>query len=397
MDVLLNDGLDREGIALFEDAGIRVDIERRSLDVLIQDIIKFDALVVRSATKVTRDVIEAGAGKLLVIGRAGVGYDNIDVKAASEKGIVVKYAPHGNTNAVAEMAFGLMLAVTRKIPQAHQLLVDGKWIRKSFEGYELRHKTLGIIGCGRVGQRLVELAMGFDMRAIGYDPFPRPDSRIEYKSMEEVLSQADYISIHTGGTEKIIGVREISRMKPTAYLINTSRGPNVDEEALYYALKRREIAGAAFDVYAVEPEEGGEFVNRLRELDNVVLSPHLGASTTEAQRNTSIEIASRVIDHLFRGDFSYAVNAEERVEAEKPVNPLHVFHQDVPGTFGEIYGVLSEYGINVRENPSRSFKEAGGVKTVWLLHQSVPQDALGRLNKLDVVHWARVLEPQVIP
>src|SRR3989338_4794956 len=179
MRVLLNDGMDEEGLEVFKRAGIETDTRKRDIGKLVDEIGGFDSLVVRSATKVTRDVIEAGVkGNLIIIGRAGVGYDNVDVDAASEYGLVVKYAPHGNTNATAELAIALMLSVSRNIPQAHSSLVDGVWRKKEFQGRELSHKTLGIIGCGRVGQRLSQLVIGFDMEVIGYDPVQNPDSRI---------------------------------------------------------------------------------------------------------------------------------------------------------------------------------------------------------------------------
>ena len=174
MKVLLNDGLEKEGLKLFQDAGIETDTQKRDQNKLIADIAEFDALIVRSATKVTKEIIEAGAkGKLKIIGRAGVGYDNIDVAAASENGIVVKSAPYGSTNAVAELTIGLMLSISRKTPQAHQSLKNGVWKKEKLKGTELSYKTLGILGCGRIGQRLAEIAhRGFEMEVIGYDIKP---------------------------------------------------------------------------------------------------------------------------------------------------------------------------------------------------------------------------------
>ncbi|MEM2969264.1 MAG: NAD(P)-dependent oxidoreductase, partial [Candidatus Bathyarchaeia archaeon] len=223
MKVLLNDGLEQEGIQLFESLGISADTKKRDLKALIACISEFDALIVRSATQVTREVIEAGAkGKLKIIGRAGVGYDNIDVAAASEHGIVVKSAPYGNTNAVAELTILLMLDISRHVSQAHHSLKNGIWEKARFRGNELSHKTLGILGCGKIGQRVAEIARrGFDMEIIGYDVRPCYNTIIKFMSKEEVLSKADYVSIHTGGTEVIVGEKELRLMKPTAYLINT--------------------------------------------------------------------------------------------------------------------------------------------------------------------------------
>jgi D-3-phosphoglycerate dehydrogenase / 2-oxoglutarate reductase len=262
--VLLNDGLEKEGLKYFQNAGIEADTQKRDQNKLIADIAEFDALIVRSATKVTKEVIKAGTkGKLKIIGRAGVGYDSIDVAAASENGIVVKSAPYGSTNAVAELTIGLMLAVSRNTPQAHFSLKQGVWKKAKLKGTELSYKTLGILGCGRIGQKLAEIAhRGFEMEVLGFDIKPCVDSGIKFVSKEEVLSKADYISLHTGGKDVVIGEKELQLMKKTAYLINTSRGSNIDEEALYKALKEEKIAGAAIDVYADEPKtESAEVLN----------------------------------------------------------------------------------------------------------------------------------------
>jgi D-3-phosphoglycerate dehydrogenase len=373
--VLLNDNLEKEGIKVFEEIGIETDTRKRDLKSLIADICQFDALIVRSATKVTREVLEAGArGKLKIVGRAGVGYDNIDVAAASENGIVVKCAPYGNTNAVAELTLCLMLNISRNIPQAHQSLKGGKWKKAEFKGTELSYKTLGILGCGKIGQRLGELARrGFDMEVIGYDICPCLESTIKYVSKKEVLTKADYVSIHTGGKAVIVGEKELSMMKPTAYLINTSRGCNVDEQALYKALKEGKIAGAAVDVYTEEPKaEDTEFKSKLRELDNVIFSSHLGASTIEAQRETSTEIARVVARYLFGGDFTSSVNAGESIELEeKPIYTLFIHHRDVPGVFASIDKVLADNGINIRANYSRQIGSSGYAISVYVLHQQV--------------------------
>jgi D-3-phosphoglycerate dehydrogenase len=385
--VLLNDGLEKEGIKFFEEHGIETDTRKRSLKALIADIGRFDALVVRSATKVTREVLEAGAkGNLKIVGRAGVGYDNIDVAAASENGIIVKSAPYGNTNAVAELTLCLMLDVSRNVPQAHQSLKNGVWKKEKLKGTELSYKTLGILGCGKIGQRVAELAhRGFDMEVIGYDIKPCADSSIKYMSKEEVLAKADYVSIHTGGTEVIVGEKELSLMKPTAYLINTSRGANVDEQALYKALKEGKIAGAALDVYAEEPKtEGAEFRNKLRELDNVILSPHLGASTIEAQRETSIEIARVVSGYLLGGDFTNSVNAGESIELEeRPVYTLFIHHRDVPGVFAKIDKVLADNDINIRANYSRQIGKGGYALSVYTLHKKVDPEIIETLKEIE--------------
>ena len=394
MKVLLNDNLENEGIKVFENLGIKTDTQKRDLNSLIADIDQFDALIVRSATKVNRAVLEAGAkGKLKIVGRAGVGYDNIDVAAASENGIVVKCAPYGNTNAVAELALCLMLNISRNIPQAHHSLKGGKWKKAEFKGNELSYKTLGILGCGRIGQRVGELARrGFDMEVIGYDLCPCLESTIKYESKEEVLSKADYVSIHTGGKAIIMGEKELSLMKPTAYLINTSRGRNIDEQALYTALKEGKIAGAAMDVYTEEPKkEGAEFRSKLRELDNVIFSSHLGASTVEAQRETSIEIARVVARYLLGGDFTSSINAGESIELEeRPVYTLFIHHRDVPGVFASIDKVLADSDINIRANYSRQIGKSGYAISVYVLHQEVPAEIIATLKRIENICNVRV-------
>ena len=387
MKVLLNDGMDEEGTKLFGNAGIETDTHKRNPKGLVDHIGEFDALVVRSATKVSSEVIESGVkGKLKVIGRAGVGTDNIDIKAAIENGVIVKSAPFGNTNATAELALALMLSVSRRVAQGHYSLKRGIWRKKCFEGTELSGKTLGIIGCGRIGQKLSELAVGFSMETIGYDPVAKVSSRIKFVTKEEVLSQADYVSIHVNGNENVIGEKELWLMKPTAYLINTSRGRNVDGKALYKALKSGGIAGAALDVFEEEPtQENSEFRNELRKLDNIVFTPHLGASTVEAQMKTSVEMATVVIDYLLRGDFSNAVNVGESIEfEEKPFYPLFVYHVDKPGMFAKIDKVLADNGVNIRENPSRQIGEGCAI-AIYLVHQKVGQDVIDELNRLEGV------------
>jgi D-3-phosphoglycerate dehydrogenase len=387
MKVLLNDGLEKEGIALLQDAGLETDSRKRDLPSLIAEIGHFDALIVRSATKVNREVIEAGAkGRLKIVGRAGVGYDNIDVTAASENGVVVKSAPYGNTNAVAELTLGLMLSVSRNIPQACRSLQNGIWAKEKLKGTELAFKTLGILGCGKIGQKVAELARrGFDMEVIGYDIRPCLESSIKFVSKKEVLAEADYVTIHTGGSDVVVGEQELALMKPTAFLINTSRGSNVDDKALYRALKEKRIAGAALDVYDDEPKnEGAEFKTKLRELDNVVFTSHLGASTREAQKETSMEIARVVAGYLRSGDFANSVNAGESIELEeRPVYTLFIHHRDVPGVFANIDKVLAENDINIRANYSRQIGKSGYAVSVYVVHKKVSPEIIRTLKGIE--------------
>jgi D-3-phosphoglycerate dehydrogenase len=387
MKVLLNDGMEEEGVKLFEEAGIQTDKRKRDVKALLAQVGEFDALVVRSATLVTSEVIESGVkGKLKIIGRAGVGTDNIDTDSATKNGIIVKSAPFGNTNATAELALALMLDISRKVSQGYSSLKKGVWRKKRFEGSELCGKTLGIIGCGRIGQRLSELVAGFNMETIGCDPMVKSSSRIKFMSKKEVLSKSDYISVHVRGNETVIGEKELWLMKPTAFLINTSRGCNVDEKALCKALKTGGIAGAGLDVFEEEPvKEGSQFKTMLRRLNNVVFTPHLGASTMEAQKKTSVEMARVVIDYLLHGDFSNAVNVGESIELEQiPFYPLFVYHADKPGMFAKIDKILADFGVNIRENPSRQIGKGCAI-AVYLVHQKVGQDLIVELNRLDGV------------
>jgi D-3-phosphoglycerate dehydrogenase len=259
------------------------------------------------------------------------------------------------------------------------------WKKEKFKGTELSYKTLGILGCGRIGQRLAEIARrGFDMEVIGYDIKPCLESGIKFMSKEEVLSKADYISIHTGGKDVVVGEKEFALMKKTAYLINTSRGSNVDEQALYKALKERKIAGAALDVYPDEPKaEGAEFKSKLKELDNVIFSSHLGASTTDAQRETSIEIARVISGYLLGGDFTNVVNAGESIELEeKPVYTLFIHHRDVPGVFASIDTVLADNDINIRANYSRQIGNSGYAISVYVLHKKVDPEIIKKLKAI---------------
>jgi D-3-phosphoglycerate dehydrogenase / 2-oxoglutarate reductase len=277
------------------------------------------ALIVRNQTKVTADLI-AAAPKLRVIARAGVGYDNIDVAAASAAGVVVTYTPAANAVSVAELAMGLMLAFARNIPAAHADTIVGGWNRIRYMGRELAGATLGVVGFGRIGQMTAKRAKAFDMRILASDAFLKPGApalsamAAELLPLDELLAAADFVSIHvplTPETEKLIGPEQLARMKPTAVLINTSRGEVVDEPALVAALESKRIAGAALDVRRAEPPQPGP----LEKLPNVVLLPHLGAFTHEAQ--------GRVIDAVCR-DVRHVLAdrpAEEFVNFAVPKKP----------------------------------------------------------------------------
>ncbi|QJB55071.1 NAD(P)-dependent oxidoreductase [Pseudodesulfovibrio sp. zrk46] len=379
MRVLANDGLVEDAQKYLRKQGFTVETEKRDEADLMSEIGQFDALLVRSATKVTRGLLEAGVrggGKLKIVGRGGVGTDNIDLDAAKELGVIVKFAPNGNTNATAEHALGLMFGIARRVPLAHRVLMDGTWHKKRFRGVELFGKTLGIIGCGRIGQALAAKAGALGMKVIGYDPYHSLDAPLEYvDSIPELLKKSDFVSLHCGGTETVIGAEELRQMKDTAYLVNASRGKNVSEDALYEALKTGEIAGAALDCFETEPKrEGMTFDNKLQELDNIVMSAHLGASTGNAGVRTGMEIAEVVAGYLLRGEYSNSVNVGQTVEDEgADVFTIFITHEDKPGMFGKFGTALGEMGVNIRENNSRKLGEQ--VQTVYVVH-SRPDDAV---------------------
>lgn len=294
--VLVADPIHEDGLRqLSEFAEVEVSVGMTENE-LAAKIPTFDALVVRSATKVTRKVIES-AKNLKVIARAGTGLDNIDVEAARERGVEVVNAPEAPVTAVAELVFALLLSLMRKIPEAHSSLKAGRWEKKKLVGSELNGKVMGILGTGRIGQVVAERAKAFGMQILLHDIFPNQEfaQRIgtKYVGLEELLSQSDVISIHiplAPETKHIIGEREISLMKPSAILVNTSRGAVVDEQALAKALKKGKLAGACLDVYEREPPIGSP----LLDCPNTILTPHIGASTVEAQRAAAVIIVDKI-------------------------------------------------------------------------------------------------------
>jgi D-3-phosphoglycerate dehydrogenase len=315
--ILAADGVSPKGIALLsESPHFEVTIgnpKGLKEDELIAEIGNYDALIVRSQTKVTAKAL-AAATRLKVIGRAGVGVDNVNVEAATERGIVVMNTPGGNTISTAEHTFSLLLSLARKIPQAHASIVAGKWDRKSFEGTELCGKTLGIVGMGRIGGEVARRAIAFGMNVVAYDPYLVP-SRARSLQVEladdlgALLARADFITVHmplTSETNKIIGADAIAKCKKGVRIVNCARGGLVDEAALLAALQSGQVAGAALDVYEKEPPPD-DFP--FRTLPNVVLTPHLGASTAEAQESVGVEIAQAISEFLVGGIINNAVNA----------------------------------------------------------------------------------------
>lgn len=313
MKILVSDNLSQSGIEkLTQVPGFEVTVNTSLSPEEFRQVIKdFDALVIRSGTKVTAEVLE-NAPKLKVIGRAGIGLDNVDIEAASKRGIVVMNTPEGNVITTAEHAVAMMLSLTRNIPQASGSLKDGRWEKKRFQGKEVFNKVLGIIGIGRIGRVVADRAMGLKMRVIAYDPFINPDVieslGIEGVSLDELLARSDYITVHTpmtAETRGIINAEAFRKMKRGVFVINCARGGIVNEQDLHDAIKEGIVAGAALDVFTKEPPAG----NPLLGLEQIIATPHLGASTEEAQENVAVAVADQVVDFLTRGTIRNAVNA----------------------------------------------------------------------------------------
>ncbi|MGD0828361.1 MAG: phosphoglycerate dehydrogenase [Desulfobaccales bacterium] len=314
MKVLISDSLHAAGIAVLE-AQPNIEVVNRpglAAEELKEAIKDADALVIRSATKVTAELM-AGAPRLKVVGRAGTGLDNVDVPAASKRGIVVMNTPGGNTITTAEHALSLMMAMARNIPQAVQSMRDGKWEKKKFQGTELFNKTLGIIGMGRIGSVVAERALGLKMRVLAYDPFITKEVAanlgVELVALDELMARADFITLHTPKTKdtaRLLNQQAFKKMKPGVRIINCARGGLIDEEALLGALKEGKVAGAALDVFETEPPPP---VFPLRELSQVICTPHLGASTEEAQANVAVAICEQIVELLLYETIKNAVNA----------------------------------------------------------------------------------------
>jgi D-3-phosphoglycerate dehydrogenase len=346
-NVLISDALSPAAVQIFKDRGIEVDFQPKlgaDKERLAQVIGEFDGLAIRSATKVTPKVLEQ-AKRLKVIGRAGIGVDNVDIPAATAKGVIVMNTPFGNSITTAEHAITLMLALARQIPQADASTQAGKWEKNRFMGVEITNKTLGVIGCGNVGSIVVNRAIGLKMKVIAYDPFLSPERAAELGvdkvDLAELLRRADFVTLHTPLTEKtkgIIDAKSIAAMKKGVRIVNCARGGLVDEEALRAALDSGHVAGAAFDVFTEEPATE----NPLFGHPNVVCTPHLGAATTEAQENVALQIAEQMSDYLLRGAISNAVNFPSISAEEAP--RLRPFIE-LAEKLGSFAGQLTETGI----------------------------------------------------
>ena len=350
--VLISDSLSDEAVRIFENNGIEVTFDPslgKDPAKLAEIIGDYDGLAVRSATKATADLI-ARADNLKVIGRAGIGVDNIDIAAASAKGIVVMNTPFGNSITTAEHAIAMMFAVARQIPAADASTHAGKWEKSKFMGTEITGKTLGVIGCGNIGSVVAQRAIGLKMHVIAYDPFLSADRAQELgvtkiDEVEDLLTRADFVTLHLPKTEKtanILSARRIAGMKKGARLINCARGGLVDEGAVAEALKSGALAGAAFDVFDKEPANE----NPLFGLPNVVVTPHLGAATSEAQENVALQVAEQMSEYLNHGAIQNAINAPSITAEEAPKLRPWIKVAEVLGGFA---GQLTENAIKAIE------------------------------------------------
>ena len=310
--VLVSDALGDAGVEMFREAeGIEVDVNTGLSPQELKGIIgDYDALVIRSATKVTEEILDAGK-KLKVVGRAGIGLDNVDIPAATQRGVVVMNTPTGNVVTTAEHAIAMMMALTRNIPQGTLSLKEGRWDKKKLQGREVYQKTLGVIGFGKIGSIVADRAKGLRMKVVIYDPFVTPEqiekAGYESVSLDELYGRADYITVHVPKLKETTGLLNkaaFDKMKDGVMIVNCARGGIVDEDDLAEAMQAGKVAGAALDVFATEPP--GEC--RLFEQDRMICTPHLGASTQEAQTNVAVAVAQQIIDYLINGTVINAVN-----------------------------------------------------------------------------------------
>ncbi|MYM55049.1 phosphoglycerate dehydrogenase [Thalassovita mangrovi] len=342
--VLISDKLSDAAVQIFKDRGIDVDFlpdVGKDKDKLAEIIGQYDGLAIRSATKVTPTILE-NATNLKVIGRAGIGTDNIDKEAASKKGVIVMNTPFGNMITTAEHAIAMMFAAARQLPEASASTHAGKWEKSKFMGVELTHKTLGVIGAGNIGGIVCDRARGLKMKVIAYDPFLSQEKadmmQVEKVELDDLLARADFITLHvplTDGTRNILSRENLAKTKKGVRIINCARGGLVDEEALADLIKSGHVAGAAFDVFSEEPAKE----NPLFGLPNVVCTPHLGAATTEAQENVALQVAEQMSNYLLDGAVENALNMPSMTAEEAKVMGPWVA---LAGHLGSFIGQLTE-------------------------------------------------------
>jgi len=351
--ILATDGLSEEGEQIIRAANVDLVVNKKtSPQELLKDIKNYQGLIVRSATKVTKEVIEVSGGNLQIIGRAGIGVDNVDVETATRNGIIVMNTPEANAITTAEHSLALLFSLARNIPQAHCSLAEGKWERSKYKGVELYGKTIGFIGLGNIGKLVAERAIGIKMKAIAYDPFLTREAvaklGVQLVSFDELLEKSDVISIHTpltSDTRDLINADSIAKMKESVLIINCARGGIVNEQDLIDALKNGRIAGAGMDVYSSEPLESEDPLLTVGE--NIVHTPHLGASTEEAQKKVGVAIAEQIVDFATDGVVRNAVNMPSlNLEQLKSLKPYLNLAEKIGSLHGQICkGAVKEIRI----------------------------------------------------
>jgi len=344
MKVLISDSMSEKAVEIFKQAKeIEVDVITGLKPEGLKEIIgKYDGIAIRSATKMTPDILEA-ATNLKVIGRAGTGVDNVDVPTASKRGIVVMNTPGGNTITTAEHAISMMLSLSRFIPQATASIRDGKWEKKKFMGKEVFNKTLGVIGLGNIGRVVADRALGLKMHVISADPFINPEVAaklgVEIVSLDDLYKRADYITVHVPKNAETMGMinkDSFKKMKKGVFIINCARGGLVDEADLLWALGEGIVAGAALDVFVKEPPEPGDLFKD----DRIIFTPHLGASTEEAQENVAVAVAEQIVDYLVKGIVRNAVNMPSVSPESAPVLKPYIFLAEKMGSFLSPLGLV---------------------------------------------------------
>jgi D-3-phosphoglycerate dehydrogenase len=383
--VLISDALSPAAVQIFKDRGVEVDFQPdlgKDKDRLAAIIGQYDGLAIRSATKVTAKILEQ-ASALKVIGRAGIGVDNVDIPSATARGVIVMNTPFGNSITTAEHAIAMMFALAREIPAADASTQAGKWEKNRFLGVEITGKTLGIIGCGNIGAIVADRAIGLKMRVVAFDPFLSPERAValgvEKVELDELLARADIITLHTPLTEKtrnILSAEALARTKPGVRIVNCARGGLVDEAALRAALDSGHVAGAAFDVFSTEPA----LDNPLFGHPHVVCTPHLGAATTEAQENVALQVAEQMADYLLKGAISNAVNFPSITAEEAPRLKPYIALAEKLGSFA---GQLTETGLKVVRVTYQG--EVAGMKTKALTSAAVAGLLRPMLAEVNVV------------
>ncbi|WP_159882944.1 phosphoglycerate dehydrogenase [Paenibacillus puerhi] len=397
--VLVMDGISDMGIQLLYDAP-DVEVDKKvglSEDELVAIITEYDAILVRSATKVTERIMAAGS-RLKVVGRAGVGVDNIDLEGATKRGIVVINAPDGNTIATCELTFAMMMSTARMIPQAYKKTVGGEWDRKTFVGVELRNKVLGVLGMGRIGSEVAKRAKAFGMEVLGYDPFlteERADQMgVKLGTVNDICSKADFITVHTpltNETRHMISRPQFELMKKGARIVNCARGGIIDEMALVEAIDAGIVAGAAFDVFESEPPAADHpFLNHPR----IIVTPHLGASTVEAQENVAIDVSEEVL-HILRDEpFKNAVNMPP-----VPANVLHALQPyfNLGEKLGNLLGQTIDSAVSeIVINYSGDLTEVDTSPLTRYIVKGVLQHQLEGVNVVNAMHLAKSRDLNIV-